>query len=122
MYGGGERLYRILVGKPEGKRPLGRPRQRWEENIKMDLQEVGCGGMDWIELAQDRDRWGALVNVVMKLQVPQYAGNFLTSFKPVSFSRSSILKLQTVLRLTYHVLLVRGYMFQSLVTIIRPFF
>jgi hypothetical protein len=49
-------VYRILVGKPEGKRPLGRPKRRWENNIKMDLQEVGCGGMDWIELAQDRDR------------------------------------------------------------------
>ena len=56
--------------KPEGKRPLGRPRRRWEENIKMDLQDVGCGGMDWIELAQDRDRWRALVNAVMNLQVP----------------------------------------------------
>ena len=53
------------MGKPEGKRPLGRPRHRWEDNIKMDLQEVGCGGMDWIELALDRDRWRALVNAVM---------------------------------------------------------
>ena len=60
----------VLVGKPEGKRPLGRPRRRWEDNIKMDLQEVGCGGMDWIKLAQDRDRWQALVNAVMNLQVP----------------------------------------------------
>jgi len=57
------------VGKPEGKRPLGRPRRRWEENIKMDLKKVGCGGMDWIELAQDRDRWRALVSAVMKLRV-----------------------------------------------------
>ena len=63
-------VYRVLVGKPEGKRPLGRPRRRWEDNIKMDLQEVGCGGVDWIELAQDRDRWGALVNAVMNLRVP----------------------------------------------------
>ena len=63
-------IYRVLVGKPEGKSPLGRPRHRWEDNIKMDLQEVGCGGMDRIELAQDRDRWRALVNVVMKLRVP----------------------------------------------------
>jgi hypothetical protein len=58
------------VGKPEGKRPLGRPRHRWEDNIKMDLQEMGCGGMDWIELAQDRDRRWAVVNVVMKQQDP----------------------------------------------------
>ena len=60
----------MLVGKPEGKRPLGRPRCRWEDNIKMDLQEVGYGGMDWIELAEDRDRWRALVNAVMNLRVP----------------------------------------------------
>ena len=68
----GERrgVYRVLVGKPEGKRPPGRPRRRWEDNIKMDLQEVGCGGIDWIELAQDRDRWRALVNDVMNLWVP----------------------------------------------------
>ena len=65
----GERrgIYRVLVGKPEGKRPLGRPRRRWEDNIKIDLQELGCRGMDWIELAQDRDRWRALVNEVIKL-------------------------------------------------------
>jgi hypothetical protein len=62
-------VYRVSVGKPEGKRPLGRPRLRWEGNIKMDLQEVGCGGMDWIELAQDRDRGQALVNAIMKLRV-----------------------------------------------------
>ena len=62
-------VYRVLVGKTEGKRPLGRPRRRWEDNIKMDLQEVGCGGMDWIEMAQDRDRWRALVNGVMNLRV-----------------------------------------------------
>jgi len=61
-------VYRVLVGKPEGKRPLGRPRRRWEDNIKMDLQEVECGVMDWIELARDRDRWRALVNEVMKLR------------------------------------------------------
>ena len=60
----------MLVGKPEGKRPLGRPRRRWEDNIMNDLQEVGCGGMDWIELAQDRDRWRTIVNAVMNLPVP----------------------------------------------------
>jgi hypothetical protein len=57
-------VYRVLVGKPEGKRPLGRSRRRWEDNIKMDLQVVGCGGMDLIELAQDRKRWRAFLNVV----------------------------------------------------------
>jgi hypothetical protein len=63
-------VYKFLVGKPEGGRPLGRPRRRWEDNIKMDLQEVGCGVMDWTELAQDRDRWRALVNAVTNLRVP----------------------------------------------------
>ena len=63
-------IYSVLMGKPEGKRPLGRPRHGWEDNIEMDLQKVGCGGMDWIELAQARDRWQALVNVVKNLQVP----------------------------------------------------
>ena len=71
-------MYRVLVGKPEGKRPLGGPRRRWEDNIKMDLEEVGCGSMDWIELAQDMDRWRALVTAVMNLRVPLNAGNFLT--------------------------------------------
>jgi hypothetical protein len=61
---------RILVGKPEGKRPLGRPRRRWADNIKMDLGEVGWDGRDWIDLAQDRDQWNAHVNVVMNLRVP----------------------------------------------------
>jgi hypothetical protein len=62
-------VYRVLLGKPEGKRPLGRPRRRWEDNM-MDLEELGCVGIDWIKLAQDRDRWRALVNTVMNLRVP----------------------------------------------------
>ena len=68
--GDGRGVYRVLVGKPEEKRPLGRPRRRWEDNIKMDFQEVGFGVMDWIELAHDRDRWRVLVNAVMNLRVP----------------------------------------------------
>jgi hypothetical protein len=70
--------YRILVGRPEGRRPLGRPRRRSADNIKMDLEEVGWG-MDWIDLAQDTDRWWAVVNAIMSLRVPSNAGNFLTS-------------------------------------------
>jgi len=72
--GEGRGVHRVLLGKPEGKRPLGRPRRRWEDNIKMDLQEVrgGCG--DWVELAQDRDRWRALVSTVMNLRVPKMRG------------------------------------------------
>jgi transcription termination factor 2 len=68
----GERrgVYRVLVGKPEGRKPLGRPRRRWKDNIKMDLQEVGCEGMDWIAVAQNRNRWRALVNPVMNIRVP----------------------------------------------------
>jgi hypothetical protein len=68
----GERrgVYRVWVGRSEGKSPLGRPRPRWEDNIKMDLQKMGCRIMDWIELAQDRDSWRALVNAVMNLRVP----------------------------------------------------
>ena len=85
----GERrgVYRVLVGKPEGKMPLGRPSRRWQDNIKMDLQEVGCEGIEKIDLAQDRDKWRALENEVMNLRVPYNAENFLTSWKPVSFSR-----------------------------------
>jgi hypothetical protein len=67
------------VGKPEGKRPLGRPKSRWKDNMKMDIQQVGYGGMDWMELAKDRDKWRALVNAVMNLRVILNAGNFLTS-------------------------------------------
>ena len=62
--------YRVLVGKSEGKRLLKRPRHKWEDNIKMDLQDVGCGDMDWIDLVQDRDRWRTLVNGVMNLRIP----------------------------------------------------
>ena len=68
--GEGRGVYRVLVGKHEGKRPLGRPRSRWEDNIRMDLREVGCGCVDWMELAHDRDRWRALVRAVMNLRVP----------------------------------------------------
>ena len=64
------RVYRVLVGKPEGRRPLGRPRRRWVDNIRMDLQEVGCGYMYWIGLAQDRDRWRTIVSAVMNLRDP----------------------------------------------------
>jgi hypothetical protein len=79
MYGDGRGAYRALVGKPEGRRPLGRSRHTWDDNIKMDLREVGCGGIDWIDLVQDRDRWRALVCTVMNLRVPLNAGNFLSS-------------------------------------------
>ena len=72
-------LHKVWAGKLVGKRPVGRLRCRWEDNIKMYLQEVGWAGMDWIELAQDRNRWRALVNAVMNLGVPSNAGNFLTS-------------------------------------------
>jgi len=83
-------VYRVLVVKPEGKRPLGRPRRRWVDNIRMDLQEVGCGYMEWIGLAQDRDRWQTLMSAVMNIRVPRNAGNFLTSCKAVSFSRRTL--------------------------------
>ena len=72
--GEGRGVYRVLVRKPEGKRPLGRPRPRWEDNIMMDLQEVGGGFEDWMELAQDRDRWRALVSTVMNFRVAKMRG------------------------------------------------
>jgi hypothetical protein len=78
------------MGKPGGMRPLERPRRRWKD-IKTDLQEVGCGGMDWIELDEDRYRWRTFVSAMMNLWVPQNAGNFLTSCKPVSFSSRTLL-------------------------------
>jgi len=74
MYGGKGGAYRDLVGKPKGRRPLGRPRRRWKDNIKMDLQIVGWRGVDWIDPTQDRDRWRALVNAVTNLRVPWNAG------------------------------------------------
>jgi hypothetical protein len=77
--GEGRVVYRILVERPEGKRLLGRPRLRWEDSIKADLQEVGFGGMDWIDLAQDRDRERALVKAVMNIRVPQISWNLFTS-------------------------------------------
>jgi hypothetical protein len=77
----------ILVGNPEGKRPLGRPRRRWLDNIKMDLREIGWDGGDWIDLAKDRDQWRALVNAVMNLRVPYNAGKFLSGCTIGSFSR-----------------------------------
>jgi len=70
-------VYKVLVGKLEGKRPLGRPRRRWEDNMKMDLQEVGGSCGDWMELALDRDRWRALVSTVMNIRVPKKCGEFL---------------------------------------------
>ena len=67
-------MYRVLVGEPEGKRPLGRPTRRWVDNIRMDLHEVGCGYMDWIRLAQDRDRWRTIVSAVMILRFREMRG------------------------------------------------
>jgi hypothetical protein len=79
--------YRILVGKPEVNRPLGRPRRRWEVNIRINLREIGWGGMDWIDLAQDKDQWRALVNTVMNLRVPSNFGKFLSSCATGGFPR-----------------------------------
>jgi hypothetical protein len=70
VWGEDRGVYRVLVGKPEGKRPLGRPRRRWEDNIEMDLREVECGGMEWIELALDRYTWRAFVNAVINFRFP----------------------------------------------------
>ena len=83
-------VYRVLVGNSEWRRLLGRPRPRWVDNIRMDLQEVGCGFMKWIRLTQDRDRWRKLLSAVMNLRVPWNAVNFLTSCKLVSFSRRTL--------------------------------
>ena len=89
--GEGRGVHRILVGKTEGKRPLGRPRRRWEDNIKMDLQDVGGGFGDWIELVQDRERWRALVSTVRNLWVPKMRGISWLAAEPVSFSRRTLL-------------------------------
>ena len=87
----GRGVHKVLLGKPEGKRLLGRPRRRWRDNIKMDLEEVGRVGGDWMEFAQDRDRWRTLVSTVMNFRVPQNAGNSLIAAKPGSFSRRTLL-------------------------------
>jgi hypothetical protein len=79
------------VGEFDGKRPLGRPRHRWEDNIKVNLQEMGWGGMDGLGLAENRDSWWTVVNAMMNLWVPYNAGNFLTSLGPVSFARRTLL-------------------------------
>jgi len=89
--GQGRGVHRVLLGRPEGKRSLGRPRRRWGDNIKMDLHEVGGGCEDWMELAQDRDRWRALVSTVMNLRVPKKRGISLLAAEPVSFSRRTLL-------------------------------
>jgi hypothetical protein len=81
--------YRLLVGKPDGKRPLGRPRRRWVDNIKMDLLETGRGVVDWIGLAQDRDKWSALVNAVMNPWVPYNAGKLSSGYIICGLSSSS---------------------------------
>jgi hypothetical protein len=91
MYGRQERLYKVLVWRTKGKRSLGRPRRRRGVNIKMDHQEMVWGGMDWIDLAQSRDRWPALVNAVMDFRVLQNAGNFLTGRKLVGFVGRTLL-------------------------------
>ena len=84
-------MHRLLVGKPKGTRTLGRFRHRWEDNIKMDLHEVGGGCGDWMELVQDRDMWRALVNTVMNLRIPKMRGISRLAAEPVSFSRRTLL-------------------------------
>jgi hypothetical protein len=94
----GERknVYRLLVGKPKGKRLLGKPRCRWVDNINMDLVEIGWGGVDWIGLAQDREKWRALVNTVMNLQVPQNAGKLSSGHTTGGFLSSARLNRVTL--------------------------
>jgi len=91
LMGQGRGVHRVLVGKPEGKRPLGRPRRRWEDTNKMDLQEVGGGCGDWMELAQDKDKWRALVSTVINLRVSKMRGIPCLAAEPVSFSRRTLL-------------------------------
>jgi hypothetical protein len=88
-------VYRLLVGKPEGKRPLGRPRRRWVDNIRMDLGEVGWGGVDLIGLDQDRNRWRALVNSVLNLRFPKNAGKLSSGLTTGGLSKSAQLHLVT---------------------------
>ena len=88
--------YRILVGKPEERRPLERPKRRWEDNIKMDLTDVAWDGMEWIDLAQDRESWRALVNEVVNLRIAPNAGNFLSTWRTADFSRRPLLRGITV--------------------------
>jgi hypothetical protein len=90
-YGRQQSCIQGLVDRPGGKRPFWKPMPRGEDNIKIDSQIMGCGGMDWSDFSQDRNRWWAFVNAVMKVQVPWNAGNFLTSRRPVSFSRWALL-------------------------------
>ena len=102
--GEGRGVHRVLVGKPEGKRSLGRPRRRWEDNIKMDIREMRGGG-DWMQLAQDRDRWRALVNTMMNFRVPESAGNFLTSCRTSQLIKKALLHGVSKFRSGYSVLL-----------------
>jgi len=89
--GDGRGAYGVLVGRTDGQRPLDRPRHRCDDNITMDLQDVGWRGLDWIDLAQNRDGWQAVVNAEMKIRLPLYAGKFLTSRGPVGFSERTLL-------------------------------
>jgi hypothetical protein len=89
LKGGKRNAYRLLAGKPERKRPLGRPRRRWVDNIKMDLLEIGWGGVNWIGLTQDRDKWRALVNAVTNLRVPQSVGKLSSGYIIGGLSSSS---------------------------------
>jgi hypothetical protein len=93
--------HKIMLGKQAGKRPLGRPRGRWVDNIKMDLREIGWGGVDWIDLSRDRDQLRALVNTVMNLRVPQNVGKFLNSCTTGGFTRKVRLVSQLVSSMFY---------------------